>query len=233
MQVTDKTVFLTGANGGLGKELLDKLLHKGVDKIYACARDLTKLSHISDERVIKLQLNLTDIESIKNAAASVESIDILINNAGVNSGCGLYDQSWIDYEVNVKGTMALTKELDTKINYEGAVVNITSILALINMPAMAYYSASKAALHSLTQALRANTAQRAIKVFEVLPGPIDTPMTRKQAIDKTKPDVIANEILKGIEKNINEIYPDPFSKSIIEGLQMNPKAIQDEFANYL
>jgi short-subunit dehydrogenase len=233
MNFTDKVVILTGANGGLGKELLQKILHKGAAKIYATARDTAKLDFCDDERVVKVQLDLNDDDSILNAVETVEGFDILINNAGVNSATSIFENDWIDFDVNVRGTINFTKPLMQKIERGGAIVNVTSILALLNLPAMARYSASKSALHSLTQALRAKMASKDVKVFEVLPGPIDTNMTEGQDMDKTKPDVIADAIIEGLDKNILEIYPDAFAKSIVEGLRMNPKGMEEEFASYL
>lgn len=233
MEFTNKTVVITGANGGLGKELLQKIVHKGAAKIYATARDIKKLDFIDDERIVKVELDLSIEESIKNAVASIEPFDILINNAGVNSSTSIFDNEWVDFDVNVKGTINFTKPLTKKINNGGAIINVTSILALLNLPSMARYSASKAALHSLTQALRAKMQFKEVKVFEVLPGPIDTAMTEGQQMDKTKPDVVANAVIEGVENNINEIYPDSFAKSIVEGLRMNPKGMEEEFATYL
>lgn len=233
MEFNNKTVIITGANGGLGKELLQKILNKGAAKIYATARDTTKLDFIDDERIIKVQLDLSSDESIQNAVETIEAFDILINNAGVNSSTSIFENDWIDFDVNVRGTINFTKPLTQKITTGGAIVNVTSILALLNLPSMARYSASKSALHSLTQALRAKMSAKNVKVFEVLPGPIDTNMTEGQDMDKTKPDVVAQAVIDGFEANINEIYPDQFSKSIVEGLRMNPKAMEEEFAAYL
>ena len=222
MEFNNKIIVLTGANGGLGKELMQKLLLKGASKIYATARDTAKLGFIDDERIVKVELDLSSDDSIQNAVETIQEFDILINNAGVNSSTSIFENDWIDFDVNVRGTINFTKPLTQKINTGGAIINITSVLALLNLPSMARYSASKSALHSLTQALRAKMAPKNVKVFEVLPGPIDTNMTEGQQMDKTKPDIVADAVIEAVEGNINDIYPDPFSKSIVE-----------EFAAYL
>ncbi|MGM0622415.1 MAG: SDR family NAD(P)-dependent oxidoreductase [Campylobacterota bacterium] len=234
MDFKNKVVFITGSNGGLGSELVHQIAQKEPAVIYATARDIAKLKKFDKLEIVqKIPLDLSDNDSRTEAAASVERIDILINNAGVNTGQNVFSNDWSEFDINVRATMDFTNLMQSKINPKGAIVNITSILALLNLPAMARYCASKAALHSLTQALRAHMKEREIQVFEALPGPIDTAMSEGQAMDKTAPQTVVANILEAMESNFYEIYPDSFSKSIVEGLQKNPKVMEDEFASYL
>src|SRR5260370_17065014 len=84
MTITDKTVLVTGANRGIGKALVEEALRRGAKRVYAGTRGgLT----IADERVIPLTLDVTNAAQIQQAANEVDTLDVLINNAGI----ALYD----------------------------------------------------------------------------------------------------------------------------------------------
>ncbi len=231
--MNNKTIFLTGANGGLGKAFIEELISFNPKKIYCAARDIKTLDQIKnlDKCIETVQLDITDINSIKNVVSQVESLDILINNAGINNNKRLFDDNFTEIEVNLKGTMNLTKALFEKLQHSNAkVINITSILALINLPVMADYCISKSALHSFTQALRAELAQFGCEVYEVLPGPMETKMTEGVPMPKAQPNDIVKAILEAIDQKEFEIFPDEFSKMIKQRLDKEPKAIEQDFA---
>lgn len=232
MFIENKTVLITGANGGLALSLIDQLLKKNVKKIYCTAKKASKLENLKEfsNKIEIFTLDITNEKQALELVSKIENIDILINNAGVNSGKQLFDSTQIDFEVNTFGSLNITNILYKKINKGGAIVNITSVLALINLPIMALYCASKSALHSLTQALRAHAKKDSISVFEVLPGPIDTNMTKGHDMPKTSPEDVAKNILESMIKDEYEIFPDEFSKMINERLEVNKKALEDEFA---
>ncbi|WP_304545757.1 SDR family NAD(P)-dependent oxidoreductase [Sulfurimonas microaerophilic] len=235
MDLTNKTALVTGANGGLGKAIVKALLDNNVAKVYYGVRDLQSnhfLEELSD-RISVIQLDLSDHAMLEENLASVEKIDLLINNAGVNSGKTIFENDNSDFTVNVQGTLKVTQLLADKINENGAIVNITSILALCNFPIMGLYSASKSALHSLTQALRGHMRLKGISVLEVLPGPIDTKMTPDEGMPKASPASIAEEIISALAADQEEIYPDEFAKMIKEGLTHDPKGVEQQFAQYL
>ncbi len=166
-------------------------------------------------------------------ASKIENIDYLINNAGVNSLKRVFDDSKIDFEVNLFGTLNSCQILSKKLNKNGSIVNITSILALINLPIMGLYCASKSALHSLTQAFRAELQKENIKVYEVLPGPIDTNMTKGQDMPKSSTSYIVSNIIDGIKNEEFEIYPDDFSKMVKRRLKDDKENLEKEFLNSL
>ena len=80
MNIKDKTVLLTGANRGLGKALVEEALERGAKRVYAASR--TPITY-ADERVVSLTVDITNADRIQEGAKEVESLDILINNAGV------------------------------------------------------------------------------------------------------------------------------------------------------
>lgn len=235
MTFENKVVFITGANGGLARAFINKLLSENVKKIYCSARDISSVEDLKklSSKIETVTMDITDKSSIESVALNIENIDILINNAGVNSGKRFFDDSLVDFEVNLFGTHNVSKIFAKKINENGAVVNISSILALINLPIMALYCASKSALHSLIQALRAELQKDKISVFEVLPGPIDTNMTKGQDMLKSSPNDIVNSVIEDMKNDILEIYPDDFSKMVKTTLKDNPKALEEDFAKSL
>lgn len=228
----NKTVLITGANGGLAEAFIRAILEEKPKKIYAAARDIKSLSHLKEKNEIELlTLDITDADSISRAKEIADDIDILINNAGVNSNARLFQSNAYDLEVNYKGTANLCKSyFEYAKTNTIQIVNISSITALCNLPVMAEYSISKSALHSFTQALRAELKAYGSEVYEVFPGPIDTRLTAGADIPKANPLDVAKEVIKGIKKREFEIFPDTFSKMIKERLATDPKALEADFA---
>ncbi len=232
MKLEDKVAFITGANGGLGRAFVKELLNQNIKKIYCAVRDTKSLDEINNlsSKIEVIALDITNKQEVQKVASQIENIDILINNAGVNSGKRVLEENKIDFEVNLFGTLNSCQILGKKVNNLGAIINITSILALVNLPVMGLYCASKSALHSLTQAFRAEYKANAVEVYEVLPGPIDTNMTKGQDLPKTQPSDIVNEVIKALENSEYEIYPDSFSKMVKERLISDKSVLEQEFA---
>ncbi len=88
-------------------------------------------------------------------------------------------------------------------------MNVSSIAGLTNFPFFPTYSASKAAIHSLTQGSRVLLASKGVAVFGVYPGPVDTDMAKDIPMDKTSPQDAAGTILDGVEAGNEDIFPDP------------------------
>jgi NAD(P)-dependent dehydrogenase (short-subunit alcohol dehydrogenase family) len=185
--IAGKTVLVTGANRGLGRALVDEALRRGAKRVYAATRQPMV---VADERVVPVTLDVTDRAQIHEAVDSVESLDILINNAGVSVPDDLSDRSAFERHlaVNLYGTLDVTQAfLESLTRSHGAVVNVVSLGAVAGVPVLPAYSASKAAALSVTQSLRALLAGRGVSVHAVLPGPIDTDMVRALDIPKTPP----------------------------------------------
>ncbi|MGC9350532.1 MAG: SDR family NAD(P)-dependent oxidoreductase [Sulfurovum sp.] len=230
----NKTVLITGANGGLGRAFVESILEQNPRKLYCAARDIKSLDEIRKlSPVIEpIALDITDKDSITHTVAAIDSLDLLINNAGVNTNSRLFDSSFLDIEVNLKGTVNLTEAFFEHLKAsQGKVVTITSILALVNLPLMANYAVSKSALHSFTQALRAEFTLFGGEVYEVLPGPIETRMTEGFPMPKAKPEEIVKEVMGAMKNKTFEIYPDGFSQMIKQRLQSEPEKLIEEFAD--
>jgi NAD(P)-dependent dehydrogenase (short-subunit alcohol dehydrogenase family) len=216
MRIEDKAVLVTGANRGLGRALVDEALRRGAARVYAAARQ--PLTH-PDDRVIPLILDVTVPAEVRRAAERVESLDVLINNAGVSVPDDLSDRVALERHlaVNLFGTWAVTDAfLPSLSQSRGRIVNVVSLGAFAAVPVLPAYSASKAAAFSLTQSLRALLAARGIDVHAAMPGPIDTDMVRDLPIAKTPPELVARDILAGVENEHEEIFPDPVSQMMAE-----------------
>jgi NAD(P)-dependent dehydrogenase (short-subunit alcohol dehydrogenase family) len=232
--IADKAVLVTGANRGIGRALVEEALRRGAKRVYAGARQ--PMIH-SDGRVTPLTLDVTNAAQIQAAVARVNSLDILINNAGVSPFDDLSDRRVLEQQlaVNLFGPHDVTQAfLPLLARSRGAIVNVLSLSSLAAVPFSPAYSVSKAAAFSLSQSLRALLAGRGISVHRVLPGPVDTDMTRELDIPKASPELVARAILDGVERGEEEIFPDPVSESVAEGWRSGAvKALERQFATYL
>jgi NAD(P)-dependent dehydrogenase (short-subunit alcohol dehydrogenase family) len=231
MKIADTTVLVTGANRGIGQALVEEALRRGAKRVYAGTRQ--PLTH-SDGRVIPLTLDVTDAAQTRAAVEGVESLDILINNAGVALYDDLSDRAALEQHlaVNLFGTYGVTQAfLPLLTETRGAIVNVLSVAALASLPVIPAYSVSKAAAFSLSQSLRALLAGQGVSVYAALPGPVDTDMTRGFEVPKSSPESVARGIFDGVEKGEEEIFPDPMSESMAESWRSGAaKALERENA---
>jgi NAD(P)-dependent dehydrogenase (short-subunit alcohol dehydrogenase family) len=216
MTIADKAVLVTGANRGIGRALVAEALSRGAKRVYAGTRQ--RLAH-PDGRVTPLTLDVTNAAQTQAAADQVESLDLLINNAGIALYDDLSDRAALERHlaVNLFGTYGVTQAfLPLLTRSRGAIVNILSAYALAPLPLIPAYSISKAAAFSLTQSLRALVAGRGVRVHAVLTGPTDTDMTRGFDIPKASPESVASAILDGVERGEEDIFPDPMSQTMAD-----------------
>ena len=216
MSINGKTVLVTGANRGIGQALVTEALARGARQVYAGTRGA--LAH-PDPRVTPLTLDVTDAAQIQAAAASVESLDILINNAGIALYDDLSERAVLEQHlaVNFYGTYGVTQAfLPLLTSSRGAIVNNVSTMAVAPFPFTPAYAISKAAAFNLTQSLRALLAGRGVRVHAVLTGPTDTDMTRGFDVPKASPESVARAIFDGVDHGEEDIFPDPASQSLAE-----------------
>ena len=231
MTIEHKTVLVTGANRGIGQALVEEALKRGAKRVYAGTR--APMTH-PDPRVTPLILDVTNAGHL---LAAVESLDILINNAGIALYDDLSERATIEQHlaVNLFGTYAVTQAfLPVLTTSRGAIVNALSMTAFTPMPIIPAYSISKAAAFSLTQSLRALLAGRGVTVHAVLTGPVDTDMTRGIDIPKASAESVARAIFDGVDDGEEEIFPDPMSESMAESWNTGAvKALERENAAFV
>ena len=222
MTIAGKAVLVTGANRGIGRALVEEALRRGAARVYAGTRQ--PMTH-ADERVVRLALDVTNAEQIQAAVKKVESLDVLINNAGIFLFDDLRDRAALDQHlaVNFFGTYSVTQALlPLLVQSHGAIVNNVSLAALASIPVTPAYSISKAAIFSLTQSLRALLAGQSVRVHAVLTGPVNTDMVRMLEIPKASPESVARGIFDGVDNGEDEIFPDPLSASMAEAWRSGP-----------
>ncbi len=229
--------LVTGANRGLGKALTEALLARGAKKVYAAARDPRAAPDRFDDRIVPLRLDVTDADEVRAAMAAASDVEIVFSNAGLALGAALLgpsavDQAQREMAVNYFGPLRLLQRAAPTLarNGGGAFVFIGSVAGLTNVPFMPTYAASKAALHSLTQAARILLAGRRTSVVGVYPGPIDTDMSRALAIPKAAPRDVAVAILDGVEAGQEDIFPDPFAVEFGRSFEASPKTSERQVA---
>jgi NAD(P)-dependent dehydrogenase (short-subunit alcohol dehydrogenase family) len=234
MNIQNKTVLITGANRGIGRALVNEALKRGVKRVYAGTRGAPS---VADARVTPLTLDVTNASQIERAASEVNSLDVLINNAGI----ALYDDlSNFDaieesLAVNLFGSLKMSRAcLPALRRSKGAIVNVLSLMALAPLPLTPAYGISKAAAFNMTQSLRALLAAQGVTVHGVLLGPTDTDMTRGFEIPKASPEAVAQGIFDGLENNEEDIFPDPASQSIADGWRTGvAKAFERQYAGFV
>jgi NAD(P)-dependent dehydrogenase (short-subunit alcohol dehydrogenase family) len=222
---------VTGANRGLGRALVEEALARGAKRVYAGTRQ--PLAH-PDGRVTPVTLDVTDAAQIEGAVERVESLDVLVNNAGLALYDDLSDRAVLERHlaVNLFGPYGVTEAfLPMLVRSRGAIVNVVSDSALAPTPIVAAYSVSKAAAFSLTRVMRALLAAQGVSVHAVLPGVMDTDMTRDFDAPKSSPESVARRILDGVESGEDDIFPDPTSAVMAESWRSGAaKALERERA---
>ena len=218
--IAGSAVLITGGNRGIGRALVEEALRRDAARVYVGTR--VPLGH-PDERVTPLTLDVTDADQLRRAAEEVAShgvLDVLVNNAGIALYDDLDDRSILERHlaVNLFGTYDVTRAfLPLLLRSRGAIVNNLSVNGLAPLPLIPAYSVSKAAAFSLTQSLRALLAGRGVSVHAVLTGPVDTDMTRGIDVPKASAESVAWAVFDGVEKDEEDIFPDPLAESLAEG----------------
>ncbi|MDE1993948.1 MAG: SDR family oxidoreductase [Rhizobiaceae bacterium] len=220
MSLKNKVVLVSGANRGIGAATVKELLKADVKKIYAAARRVETLPEFGDARVVPMQLDVTDEASVARAAEAAADVDVLLNNAGSLAFndfiTSTHEQLNADMETNFYGTLRVIRAFAPRLiaRGSGTIVNVVSIVGLVAAPPLAGYSASKAALHSLTQTLRGSLKKSGVEVIGIYPGPIDTDLARDVPLEKVTPEHAAANIVRGIENGEAYIFPDPTALQI-------------------
>ena len=167
--------LVTGGSSGIGRATAELLLERGAQ--------VSVLDRTPDapSGAVALVGDVSDDASVRAAVASLDGLDVLVNNAGVGAQGGIDandDDEWHRvFDVNVVGIARVTRAVLPllRASSAGAIVNTCSVAALVGLPNRALYSATKGAVYSLTLAMAADLLPDGIRVNCVTPGTVDTP----------------------------------------------------------
>ena len=215
------TALVTGANRGLGRQFATELVSRGA-KVYAAAR---RPETVDVPGVVPVQLDITDPESVRAAAAIAGDVTVLVNNAGVFTNADLLtgpmDDIRLEMETHYFGTLNVIREFVPVIekNGGGSILDVLSVLAWFHAPGYGAYSAAKAAGWAMTDALRTELAPRGIHVASLHVGYMDTDMASFVPADqKISPAVVAKQAVDGLLSGQAEILADDLSRQVKAGL---------------
>jgi short-subunit dehydrogenase len=233
MNIEGRRVLITGASRGLGRTLAFAFAEAGASEVIAGTRkaaDAESLKRDADAagaRINPIQLDVTNHRDIE-AATRLGAIDILINNAGV-AGYGnpltMELASAIDeMNVNYFGALLVTRALAPSMieRGEGMIVNIATAFAKINLPIVGTYCASKAALLSLGQALRAYLSDQGVHVMTVMPTTFESDMSKGADVPKMTKEFVAGEILRHIRAESIDPPIGEEAADVMDGLKNDP-----------
>ena len=243
MELKNKKVLITGGSAGIGKEIIRELNHKGVRDFAVIGRTKEKLEQLKEDFPDANFLIITadvskpaDIATIhKQITSEWDSLDVLINNAGVVSAGELQDISDEDIinqiNTNITGLILLTKKSLPLIlkSDEPAIINISSGLGNVAMPFYSVYAATKAAVKQFSEAMRRELIKNPVHVMTVYPTATDTDMMKSANMGQLdSPETVAEATIKGLQnKEFDVILGGADKKQQVETNFKNPKKIDD------
>ena len=243
MEIIGKRVLITGASRGLGRTLAFAFVQAGAREVVAGYRkqeDGDKLKADASEvgaNITPVRLDVTSDAEV-NAVAQLGAFDILINNAGV-AGFGnpvtmSFESFREEMEVNYVGTLRMIRAIVPGMiaQRDGVIVNIATAFAKVNLPIVGTYCATKAALLSLGQALRAYLSDSGVRVITVMPTTFDSDMSRDANVPKMGKEFVASEILEAIRLEKHDPPIGDEAHRVIESLAKDAVGMEKMLAGY-
>jgi NAD(P)-dependent dehydrogenase (short-subunit alcohol dehydrogenase family) len=221
MDISTAIAVVTGANRGLGRHFATQLIERGA-KVYATAR---RPETVDIPGAIVLPLDVTDPESVAQAAKLATDATLLINNAGTSTGATLLagdlDHIRLEMETHYFGTLSVTRAFAPVLesNGGGAILNVLSVLSWYHPGPLGAYSAAKAAAWGLSDALRDELAPKGITLTALHVGYMDTDMAARIPADqKIHPALVAAQALDGLAAGAPEVLADDLTRGVKAGL---------------
>jgi uncharacterized oxidoreductase len=221
MNISNKTILITGGGSGIGLAIA-KLLSEHGNRLILTGRNQTKLDQAARQlpNATAIACDITNADEVTGLVNRIQvefgDLSVLVNNAGYGSAYQLgasanaFALAEAEIAVNYLAIIRLTELLLPVLSQqtEAAIVNVSSIVAFAPQVVIPTYSASKAALHSYTQALRHTLAQSTtIRVFELMPPLVDTELTQEiGGASGIPPREVAEGLLAGLEQDTYEIH---------------------------
>ena len=225
MRLSGRTILLTGGSSGIGLALARQLLARD-NAVIVTGRDPARLeaARVALPGLEAIRSDVTDPEQIdalhKQVITRFPALDVLINNAGIMRNLNLAQPRELtdvtcEIDVAFSGPVRIVQQFLPHLLScpNGLIVNVTSGLAFVPMPASPIYSAAKAALHAYTRSLRLQLASTAVHVVEIAPPPVETTLFRGEFAAETAgekamdPAVLAAKAIAAIEAGKEEVRP--------------------------
>ena len=248
MKVSDKVIVVTGAGGGIGRELVRQLLEKGANIAAIIHRNgLEKMQAYKDmygDRISIHTANIANREDVQKLLDEVITshgcVDAIINNAGIiQPFMSVHDLEyeqiqWV-MDVNFYGTLYMCKSFLPHLltRPEAHIANVASMGGSLPIPQQTIYCASKAAVKMLTESLHSELRKTNVGVTLVIPGAVDTDLVEKAKVEKEgaesstykllSPIVAAAVIIEGMETRKYRVLAGNDSKIMDILYRLNPK----------
>jgi short-subunit dehydrogenase len=241
MEIANRRVLITGASRGLGRTLAFAFAAAGAGEVLAGARKTKDIENLKRDAdliglpITPIKLDVTEDEDIE-ALAGFGFVDILVNNAGVagygNPAQMNFADASAEMNVNYFGSLRMVRALAPAMieRGEGMIVNVGTAFAKINLPLVGTYCASKAALLSLGQALRAYLGDQGVHVMTVMPTTIDTDMSKGADVPKLTREFVAGEILRHIQGETIDPPIGAEAERVMENLKNDPAGLEKMLA---
>ena len=228
----NKTVIVTGASKGIGREIAKELAKKGYTVIAnynKSEKQAIELKEELEKENIKIDIYKADVSKRNEVKKLVEytinkygKIDVLINNAGISQikeFTQITDEDWNNMiNTNLNSVFYMTQEACKNMihNKKGCIINISSIWGVVGASCEVHYSVSKAGIDAMTKSLAKEMGPSNIRVNSIAPGIIDTKMNkklRKEEINNIKEEIPLEKIgkAKDIEKCIEWLIEDEYT----------------------
>ncbi len=216
MRLQNKIALVTGAGEGIGRGIAIRFAGEGakvgvLDVNEAKCHDTAEMIREQGGQALALVVDVRNPEQVHWAVDTLSRkfgpINVVVNNAAVMPAGKLHETSLEDFErcvaVNLRGAYLVDREAIPMMlqQHSGSIIHMASVTAILGLPGIAVYSATKAALAGLTRAMSTDYARDGIRVNCVSPGTIDSPMLHNFVAAQTP----ANQ--KRIRKQFDEIHP--------------------------
>ncbi|MHC2252119.1 NAD(P)-dependent dehydrogenase (short-subunit alcohol dehydrogenase family) [Bradyrhizobium embrapense] len=213
MDIKNATVFITGANRGLGLAFAREARRRGAAKVYAGMR---KTDGFNEPGIIPVKIDVTDPASIAAAAALAADTTILVNNAGIAAlvdgplSADVAAQSARMFDTNYYGVVRVTQAFEPILStrQNAAIINVLSDIVWLPRPILTPYAASKAAAWSYTNQLRFHLRERGVQVLGLHVGFVDTDLTNGIDVPKASPEDVVRQTYDALVAGKSEVMAD-------------------------